>query len=90
MAENDLTFLDTWTIEEFKEKMNVSTLKVKRSPKTSKLFFTYGREVGAVASKGIPEPEKAVVSKVLGIEGNEFYLLHEEGEGAPTLATLQD
>ena len=85
MAANNLSFISTMTVEQFKAKMNVSTLKVKRNPKTSKLFFTYGAEVGAVASKGIPT--NPMISEVSGDNGS-FYLLHEEGEGAPTLATF--
>ena len=74
------------TIEQFKAAQNVSTIKVKRNPKTGKLFFTYGGEVGAVAIKGIPT--NPMISNVTGSDGTSFWILHEEGEGAPTLATF--
>ena len=85
MATNNLTFKETFTIEQFKAKEHVSKLSVKRNPHTDKLFFVYGTKTGAVALAGIPaEP---MVSLVETPEGNSFYLLHEEGKGgAETLA----
>ena len=81
--DRNLTFNETLTVEQFKATMHVDKLKVKKNPKTGKLFFTYGAKVGAVASKGIPE--EPMVSNVTGADGT-FWLLHEEGNGAPTLA----
>lgn len=82
---NNLQFLETLTVEQFKAEKNVSTIKVKQNPKTGKLFFTFGSQTGAVSSKGIPtEP---MISLVCGDEG-EFYLLHNEGNGAPVVATF--
>ena len=87
MSANNLTFNDTLTVEQFKAKMNVSRIDVKRSPKTGKLFFTYGAGIGAVAIKGIPE--NPMLSKVTDSDGNSFWLLHEEGHGgAPVLASF--
>lgn len=82
---NKLSWVKTYTVEQFKNKMQVEQLEVKRNPKTGKLFFLFGVEIGAVASKGIPE--KPMVSLVEGDRG-QFYLLHEMGEGAPTIATF--
>lgn len=82
---NTLKFLDTYTIEQFKADHQVPTIKVKKNPNTGKLFFTYGNKVGAVSSKGIPS--KPVISLVEG-DGEEFYLLHNEGQGAETLAAF--
>ena len=83
---NNLEFIETFTVEQFKARTNVSKLEVKQNPHTGKLFFTYGAKVGAVASKGIPT--HPMVSYVSGIEGS-FYLLHEEGNGgAPVIATF--
>lgn len=83
--EGNLNFHQTLTVEQFKAEMLVNTLKVKRNPKTGKLFFTYGAKVGAVALKGIPE--HPMVSEVSGEDNVKFWLLHEEGNGgAPTLA----
>ena len=94
-----LNFIDTLTVEQFKSKVLVEKIQVKKNPKTGKLFFTYGAKTGAVAIKGIPH--HPVVSAVcpegqkpdmehIGQRGcNTFYLLHEEGQGgAPTLATF--
>lgn len=83
---NALSFIETLTVEQFKAKTMVSRLEVKKNPKTDKLFFTFGANTGAVASKGIPE--RPMVSRVTDGE-QEFWLLHEEGTGgAPTLATF--
>jgi len=83
---NNLQFIETLTVEQFKAEKNVSTIKVKQNPKNGKLFFTYGSETGAVSSKGVPtEP---MISKVVGDDNKEFYLLHNEGNGAPVVATF--
>ena len=83
---NNLTFNETLTIEQFKAKELVSKIDVKQNPKTGKLFFTYGAKAGAVAIKGIPS--RPMISSVKGDDGASFYLLHEEGQGAPTLASF--
>ena len=85
--EKNLTFNDTLTVEQFKDKMKVQHIDVKRNPKTGKLFFTFGAKTGAVAVKGIPS--HPMLSNVTGSDGSSFWLLHEEGQGgAPTLATF--
>ena len=82
-----LTFYDTLTVEQFKAKMEVSRIDVKKNPKTGKLFFTYGAKTGAVAVKGIPS--NPMLSNVTGSDGSNFWLLHEEGQGgAPVLASF--
>ena len=82
---NNLVFNETLTVEQFKSKVNINVIKVKKNPKTGKLFFTYGSKTGAVAVKGIPT--HPMISDVTGSDGSNFYLLHEEGQGgAPTLA----
>lgn len=90
-----LEFIETLTVEEFKEKNNVSKLEVKRAKGSSALFFTWGSgssKTGAVRSEGIPT--KPMISLVKGdvTERNpdgKFWLLHQEGEGgAETIATL--
>ena len=82
----DLKFIETFTVNQFKSKMQVESLNVKRNPNTGKLFFTYGAKIGAVSSKGIPN--KPMVSEVCGADGESFYLLHNEGEGAATIASF--
>ena len=85
--EGRLTFGDTLTVEQFKDLVKVSRIDVKKSPKTGKLFFTYGAKTGAVAAKGIPQ--HPMLSNVTGSDGSSFWLLHEEGQGgAPTLASF--
>ena len=83
--DNQLHFIETMTVEQFKSRMMVGKLQVKKNPKTNKLFFTFGAKTGAVAVKGIPA--HPMVSEVEAPDGSSFYLLHEEGTGgAPTLA----
>lgn len=89
--ERTLKFLKTYTIEQFKALTKVDRLDVKKNPKNGNLFFTFGAETGAVASAGIPK--HPMVSYVEGekTERNPtglFYLLHEEGNGAPTIASF--
>lgn len=81
-----LTFNRTLTVEQFKEEQLVSRILVKKNPKNNNLFFTFGSSTGAVASKGIPK--FPMISNVTTPEGDNFWLLHEEGQGAPTLATF--
>ena len=97
--EGNLTFGDTLTVEQFKARMLVSRINVKKNLKTGKLFFTYGTKTGAVAVKGIPQhPMLSVVcpkGDTLDVEHagerdcTTFWLLHEEGQGgAPVLASF--
>lgn len=84
---NNLQFNETLTVEQFKAKHNVTRLDIKRNPHTDKLFFSFGAQVGAVSSKGIPQ--KPMLSHVTTEEGDSFWMLHEEGTGgAPTIASL--
>ena len=82
----NLKFNSTQTVQQFKAQQLVDRIDVKKNPKTGKLFFTYGAQTGAVSAKGIPS--KPMVSNVTTPEGDSFYLLHEEGQGAPTIATF--
>ena len=83
--EKNLVFNDTLTVEQFKSRMMVDKIQVKKNPKTNKLFFTFGSKTGAVAVKGIPA--HPMISEVEAPDGSSFWLLHEEGQGgAPTLA----
>ena len=85
--EKNLVFNDTLTVEQFKSRMMVDKIQVKKNPKTNKLFFTFGAKTGAVAVKGIPA--HPMVSNVEAPDGSTFWLLHEEGTGgAPVLATF--
>lgn len=84
---NNLTFVRTLTVEQFKAEQHVSEVRVRRNPQTGLLFMTYGASVGAVSSKGIPT--KPMISEVIGDNEVKFWLMHEEGTGgAPILATF--
>ena len=84
--EANLKFNETLTVEQFKAKELVSHIDVKKNPKTGKLFFTYGAKTGAVAIKGVPN--RPMISNVTGDDDKPFWLLHEEGLGAETIATF--
>ena len=84
--ENFKSWNETLTVEQFKAKELVSRIDVKKNPKTGKLFFTYGAKSGAVAIKGVPN--RPMISNVTGQDGTSFWLLHEEGNGAETIATF--
>lgn len=97
--ERNLQFNKTLTIEQFKAANKVSRIDVKENPRTNKLFFTYGSNIGAVAVKGIPQhpmfslvcPEGDTLDIAnAGQRGcSTFWLLHEEGQGgAPILASF--
>lgn len=89
---NNLIFIETLTVEQFKRDQGVERIDVKQNPHTGKLFFTYGAKTGAVAAKGIPN--KPMLSYVQGEPTDtnadgKFWMLHEEGNGgAPVLASF--
>lgn len=60
-----------------------SPVEVQANPALS--FFTFGAGTGAVSSKGFGS--KPVISLVEGDNG-EFYLLHEEAQGAPEITSF--
>lgn len=68
----DLKFIETLTVEQFKDESKVSRVDVKKNNRTSKLFFTYGVKTGAVSSKGIPQhPMFSLVNPELDREPTE-------------------
>ena len=86
-SENFKSWNETLTVEQFKAKHLVSHIDVKKNPKTGKLFFTYGAKTGAVAINGVPK--RPMLSNVTSsIDGSTFWLLHEEGQGAETIASF--
>lgn len=92
--ESTFNAIETLTIEQFKAKMNVSKIEVKKSPKTGKIFFTYGSKTGAVTNAcSLDELAKgAFISRMPADPANghdeEVWLLHKEGKGAEVLATF--
>ena len=77
MEDQNLEFLDTMTVDEFKAEKGVASIQVIRNPHTGKLFFMFGKgkdDRGPVAKAGLPK--SPVISKVT--DGDKtFYLLHE-------------
>lgn len=85
--DNNLIFIESLTVEQFKRAQGVDEIKVKQNPHTGKLFFTFGAKTGAVAVKGVPQ--HPMLSYVEGNDGSKFWMLHEEGNGgAPVVATF--
>jgi hypothetical protein len=83
----NLTFLESLTIQQFKERSKTSKIDVLRNPHTNKLFMV--DEAGNILG-GAKEnfTEAPVVSRVKGPDGTESYLLHKKGEAAEVFATL--
>lgn len=73
-----LTYLRTFSIEEFKRVFNISSILVKRHP-AGFLFFEVIRmeDWGLVYTKGIPK--NPVISLICDFSFNMFFLLHENG-----------
>ena len=79
------TFVETYTVEQFKSEVGTSKIELIKSPKTGKYFIAdaAGNSVAAVSKKisqasDLTDP---VVSQVIGDDGEEFYLMHNRGAG---------
>ena len=92
MVTKELVFTETWSVPEFKAKQGITHIEIKRNEKTGKLFFDYKFGSGACSYKAeTGEMTNPVVSNVISAStGEQFYLLHQRGEGgsATVLATL--
>ena len=92
MMTRDLAFVKTWSIPQFKQNQGIEMIEVKRNERTGKLFFVYGFETGACSRKAENgEMTMPVISQVVsGTTGEQFYMLHQQGEGggATTIITL--
>ena len=92
--ESTFNAIETLTIEQFKAKMNVSKLDVKRNPKTGKIFFSFGTKTGAVTTKcPLAELKNGAFVSLMPADPenghpDEVWLLHKEGQGAEVLATF--
>lgn len=75
---NDLIFVSSQSIEQFKQSNLIDKIDVKRNPKTEKLFFTYVGGIGAVA-KSFDNSKPKLISVVKDSQGVEFKMLHNEG-----------
>lgn len=83
---NQLNFIETLTIAEFKNRKGVNSIEVGPSKKSGKLMFKAGGIQGAVRSAGIPT--KPMMSFVEGSDGEQFWLLHQEGESGLASVTM--
>jgi len=88
----DLAFIKTWSVPQFKQNNGVQEIEIKRNERTGKLFFSFGFETGACSKKiACGEMILPVISQVVSATtGEQFFLLHEKGEGggATTVFTL--
>ena len=48
---DNLKFIETMSVADFKTKMGVDRIDVKQNPNTGKCFFVYGCETGAVSER---------------------------------------
>jgi hypothetical protein len=91
MITRELAFVKTWSVPQFKQNQGIEKIEVKRNERTGKLVFVYGFETGACSKKvESGEVTMHVVSQVVSTTtGEEFYMLHQQGEGgATTIITL--
>lgn len=79
---DNLTYIATYTIEEFKTIFNCTRIEVKVNPKTEELFFSYGSHTGYVALQR--KPVAPVISVVTNSSGALFLLLHEKDDTGKT------
>lgn len=83
--EKNLEFLNSWTVENFAKRQGTDMIEVLLNSKTNCLFFTYGpgkHDCGKVTKAKITKP---IISEVVDtVTGEQFFLLHNEGEGGAT------
>ncbi len=79
MESNQLTFVSSQSILQFKAAKLADKIDVKRNPKTSKLFFTYPGGIGAV-SKSFDHTKPALISLVRDAQNIEFSMLHNDNQ----------
>ena len=83
--ENQLKFISTTDVADWKAKNNVSTIRIIKSPKTGKLFFVANDIQGAISTKGYDKTP--VVSLCSTPDGEQMYLLHNRQDNN-VVATL--
>ena len=81
-----LTFIKTYTVEDFKSEFGLSKIVVKADPKTGSMFFPFRISYGEIAfGDSIPKDDISV-SFVLNAQGKVFPLLHlTKDTGKPSL-----
>lgn len=77
--------IETLTIEQFKEKMAITSINVKKNVNTGFLYFECDKDIeGEVMIEQIPK--QPMMSKFVLLNSKTHWLLHEEGEiQAPTI-----
>lgn len=70
-----LTYIKSFSVEEFKNTFHVSRIDIKKEIATNGLFMEYGSNIGAVALTGIPE--EPMFSIVVNRIGDMFVMLHK-------------
>lgn len=86
MANNNLEFLKTFQVEDFKEMVGSEKISVSHNAQTGKFFFSAvtksGEKIsGKCSDKGAPETDKAQISwcrDKTNEEKEPFWLLHNE------------
>lgn len=90
LAEGNMCFESTLTVEQFKEEEKVDEVRILRNPHTRKLFMAYGARTGMVSLKGVPTHPmishviclaKTRTGEVIEGMAQHSYLIHEEGTG---------
>lgn len=80
MEANNLTYNQTWTVEQFKDLQKDSEINVVKNPNTGKLFFVCGSAQGAVSSN-IAQSDTPVISEVSDKStGEVFFMLHNKSK----------
>lgn len=65
----------------------IEKIDIKKNPTTGKLFLSFAGNTGAVALSYDSNKPK-LISLVRDADSVEFYMLHNEGNGAETVETL--
>lgn len=81
-----LTYINTYSVETFKQLTNCTKLLVKHLPNTKQLYFTYGCNIGLTAITGIPKDP--VIAIVANSSGKIFPLLMEKVDVGKTTLTI--
>ena len=93
METNDLKFLDTMSVSQFKEKCGVKNLAALENPQKPGSVFLVdgdtGKTLGAVGKSVIEDGLiKPVISQVETPKGEVFFMLHNRKETAKVVFTL--
>lgn len=70
-----LTYVQSFSVEEFKNTFHVNTIFVKKDTSTNVVYMEYGSNIGAVALSCIPK--EPMISIVVNRLGDMFTMLHE-------------